>query len=309
MCFEEIIKPGGFLQILAPKKMGKTSLMMKILESASLNEYKTAILNFQELDNNFLGDLNKLLRWLCANLSLQLNLTSKVNNYWNEDLGDKTSCTLYLEKYILPSLQQPLILSIDKFNKLICFPEVKQEFIELLNLWNEKAKRNSVWEKLRISIASSHRLLNCSSGLCIEILPFSLKETESLALAYYLELNSEKLELLFKLTGGFPYLLELAFSYLKEKKNNFEELIKTSATDRGIFKYHLQEQLDALIEEPHLLTAYQQLIQDTERIKINPNIADCLYALGLIQKKQKEIKISCELYQIYFEEIFCLPVL
>jgi KaiC/GvpD/RAD55 family RecA-like ATPase len=64
--------------------MGKTLLVDKILDRASQEGYKTAILSFEEADSEVLGDYRKLLQWLCVTLGDLLELENKLVEYWDD---------------------------------------------------------------------------------------------------------------------------------------------------------------------------------------------------------------------------------
>ena len=68
----EIRKPGALVRIKAPREMGKTSLLLRILDYANQQKYHTASINLEQADQAILSDLNQFLRWLCANVSRQL---------------------------------------------------------------------------------------------------------------------------------------------------------------------------------------------------------------------------------------------
>ncbi|MEC4818990.1 MAG: AAA-like domain-containing protein, partial [Scytonema sp. PMC 1069.18] len=100
--YAEISKPGSLIRIKAPRQMGKTSLMHRILAYAKqTGGIHTVLISLQLADNHIFTSLDKFLRWLCANVSRQLNIESKLNDYWDEDIGSKVSCTLYFQEYIL----------------------------------------------------------------------------------------------------------------------------------------------------------------------------------------------------------------
>lgn len=61
--------------------MGKTSLMHRILTYAKQIGLRTVILSLQRADSAIFTSLDKFLRWLCANVSRQLNLQPKLNDY------------------------------------------------------------------------------------------------------------------------------------------------------------------------------------------------------------------------------------
>jgi len=57
-CYESILKSGALIRVKAPRQMGKSSLMMRILDHASKESYKTVSLNFQLIDGELLGNLD-----------------------------------------------------------------------------------------------------------------------------------------------------------------------------------------------------------------------------------------------------------
>lgn len=114
--YQEIRKPGALVRIKAPREMGKTSLLLRILDYAKRQGYRTVSLNLEQVDQAILSDLNQFLRWLCANTARQLQLKPKLDEYWDEDLGSKISCTSYIEDYLLESIATPLVLALDEVN-------------------------------------------------------------------------------------------------------------------------------------------------------------------------------------------------
>ncbi|HBL14640.1 MAG TPA: hypothetical protein DD379_25270, partial [Cyanobacteria bacterium UBA11162] len=60
---EEIRKPGALVRIKAPRELGKTSLMLRVLDYASRQGYHTVSLNLEQIDEVILNDLNRFLRW------------------------------------------------------------------------------------------------------------------------------------------------------------------------------------------------------------------------------------------------------
>lgn len=87
--YAQIDKPGSLIRIKAPRQMGKTSLMHRILAHAKQTGMRTVLLSLQQADSSIFTSLDKFLRWLCANVSRQLNLESKLDDYWDEDIGSK----------------------------------------------------------------------------------------------------------------------------------------------------------------------------------------------------------------------------
>lgn len=94
--YQGIKKPGALIRIKAPKEMGKTSLLLRIIDYGNRLGYNTVSLNLEQVEQSSLSNFNQFLRWFCANIAHQLQLKPMLEEYWDEDLGSKISCTLYL---------------------------------------------------------------------------------------------------------------------------------------------------------------------------------------------------------------------
>src|ERR671932_2414042 len=81
-CYEAIMKPGALIRVKAPRQMGKTSLMSRILYHASQHNHQIASLNFQSADTEFLTNLDQFLQWFCASITWELNRDDKLADYW-----------------------------------------------------------------------------------------------------------------------------------------------------------------------------------------------------------------------------------
>jgi len=64
-CNETILQPGSLLRIKAPKRMGKTWLIDRILAQATKQKYRTVNLSLLLADGSVLSSLDKFLRWFC----------------------------------------------------------------------------------------------------------------------------------------------------------------------------------------------------------------------------------------------------
>ena len=122
LAFTEIMEPGSVLRIKAPQNMGKSSLLLRILAYAKELNYQTVSLDFNQSEESLFTDLNRFLRWLCANVSHALGLDCQLDNYWDEEIGSKVSCTIYFQSYILKNTQRPIVLSFNEVNRIFEYP-------------------------------------------------------------------------------------------------------------------------------------------------------------------------------------------
>lgn len=307
-CYQELLKPGALIRIKGPRQIGKTSLMNRMLVRAIDQDYKTALLDFQQAEETVLDNLNKLLRWFCAIVTRQLKLEPKLNEYWDEDLGSKMSCTLYVQEYLLDSITQPIVLSLEEVSVLFEKPTVAQEFLTLLRSWYERSKVDPIWQKLRLVLVQSTEVyvpleINQSPfnvGLGIELEPLTSQQIQDLAQRHGLRLNTDQFAQLMQLVAGHPYLVRLTLYYLAIQKLTLDKLLKTAATDAGIYRDHLHRHLKNLQQHPQLRAAFNRVLNATESVELEQVQGFKLQSMGLVKLQGNRVKISCDLYQQYF---------
>lgn len=129
-CFQEILKPGSLIRAKAPRQMGKTSLMSRILNHAIRQGYQTASLNFQEADTEFLTSIDAFLRWFCCSITDKLNLPDRLGDYWQGVLGSKSKCTRYFERYLLPEINCAIVLGLDEVDEVFKHPQIATDFLD-----------------------------------------------------------------------------------------------------------------------------------------------------------------------------------
>ena len=313
--YEEIIKPGALIRIKAPKQMGKTSLVMRILAHAQNRGYCTVRLNLLQAEDSVISNLERLLRWFCANITLQLGLDSLLNEYWDEDLGFKVSCTTYLQGYILGQLDSPLVVALDEVNHLFEYPEVAREFLPLLRFWHEEANNVRIWQKFRLVVTHSTDIyiplsLNQSPfnvGLAISLDRFDWDRVRELAQRYGLDKTDppiplEQLKSLAEIVGGHPYLLNLAFCHLVTKDNNLQKIIAEADTETGIYRDYLRGHLAFLNKYPQLAEYYKKVVMSEKPVKLDPISAYKLESVGLVELQSNNVIPACNLYRNYFRD-------
>ncbi|MDZ8053529.1 MAG: AAA-like domain-containing protein [Aulosira sp. ZfuVER01] len=307
-CYEEIIKPGSLIHIKAPRQMGKTSFMVRVLAHAAILGYRTVSLNLLQADRAILTDLNKLLRWLCASITHKLKLKNRLDNYWDEDLGCKANCTLYFQEYLLTQIDNPLVLALDEVNEIFEYPEIAQDFLSLLRSWYEEAKDSEIWKKLRLIVINSTEVyipLNIHKspfqvGLSVQLRSFSWEQVQDLAWRHQLNISIGELAELMWLIAGHPYLLRVALYHLAQQDLTLAELMQTAASDTGIYGEYLHQLLWHLQQHPELAVAFEQVLRAKAPIELEQVQAFRLHSMGLVNIRENHVMVSCDLYQRYF---------
>ncbi len=314
LAYAEMAKPGSLICIKAPKKMGKSSLILRLLAYANNQGFRTATLDFQQADKAVFTSLDKFLRWFCANFSQELQLEPKLNDYWNGDMDSKVSCSIYFQQYLLPALETPLVLVLNKVDWIFEYQEIAGELLALVRSWHERAKEVEIWQKLHLVLVYSAEILvpiklNQSSlniGLLIKLPPFTKEQVQDLALRHGLDwTNSKNVDNLMAMVGGYPYLVRLALYHLVGKgglERDLEQLLQQAPTQTGIYHEYLRQYLLALQDEPELGNAFYEVIKATSYIKLEPALAYKLQSIGLINLEGDRCTPACELYRLYFRQ-------
>ncbi len=312
MAYAEVGKPGSLMRIKAPQQMGKTSLVYRVLSYAQQSNYHTVYISLQQADRALFGDLNRFLRWLCRNISQQLHLDACLDDYWNDDIGSKVSCTTYLQDYILTQLNGPLVLALDEVHQVFEYPALVQDFLPLLRTWHEEAAALDVWQNLRLIVAygtDSYVPLKLSqspfnTGLPLVLHGFSLEQAALLSQSYGLnetDISPADLQQILKFVGGHPHLLQLALYWLRQPGNTCAQVLAAAPTQTGIYINHLRQYWDRLQQEPALWTALQQVLRAAYgAVQLDAIAAYRLESMGLIALEGNAAKIRCPLYQAYF---------
>lgn len=313
--YAQVSKPGSLTRIKAARQMGKTSLMHRILTHAKQIGLRTVILSLQRADSAIFTSLDKFLRWLCANVSRQLNLEPKLDDYWDEDIGSKVSCTLYFQGYLLSEIDSPIVLALDEVNRIFEYPEISSDFLPLLRSWYEDAAELEIWQKLRLVVVHATEAyipldINQSPfnvGLPIKLPEFSLKQVQDLAARHGLnwvkdEKGLQNLAPLLAMVGGHPYLVRIALYNLARQEMSLKQLLQTSPTVAGIYSDHLRHHLATLQEQPQLAAALKRVVMAPQSIPIEAIAAYKLESMGLVKLEGNQAIPSCELYQLYFRE-------
>ncbi|MGF1487621.1 MAG: AAA-like domain-containing protein [Prochloraceae cyanobacterium] len=231
-----IESPGGLVKIEGLKKTGKTSLLMRTLDYADRQEYRTVCLDFHLVDREIIVNLEKLLKWLCANISFRLNLPNQVDEYWDDIFGSKTSCTLYFEEHLLKGSDRPIVLALDKVDYLFADIDVALDFFGLLRAWFDKSSHNDLWKKLRLILVYSENKLPLNAkqspfnvGNTIVLSDFNLEQIKELARKYSIIWNENEIELVMEIVGGQPYSVHrLIYDFANQSQSLRQFLLRYS---------------------------------------------------------------------------------
>ncbi|MDX2211662.1 MAG: AAA-like domain-containing protein [Oculatellaceae cyanobacterium bins.114] len=308
--YETIVKPGALIRIKAPRQMGKTSLMSRILAYADQQGCLTVPLSFQLADTAIFSELDKFLRWFCSSIGRRLRLPNRITDYWDDIFGSKDNCTTYFEEYILTQTQAPIVLGLDEVDCVFQHPEIATDFFGLLRAWHEDAKTRNLWKKLRLIVVHSTEIyipLNINQspfnvGLPIELSEFTLEQVYNLAQRHGLTWNLSHVTQLMNMVGGHPYLVRVALYQVARQELTFEQLLLTAPTEAGPYSDHLRRHLWNLEQNPGMAAAMKQTVASTKPVRLDSVQAFQLHSMGLVHLQNNEVVPRCDLYRHYFRD-------
>lgn len=307
-CYQTIVQPSALIRIKAPRQMGKTSLMARILHHGARQGYCTVPLTFQLVDKGVFANLDKFLKWFCAYVGRELHLPNQLDDYWDEIFGSKVNCKDYFEKYILPQIDSPLILGLDEIDRVFQYPDIAEDFLGLLRAWHEESKRRDIWKKLRLIVVHSTEVyipmnINQSPfnvGLPVDLPEFNSQQIQDLAARHNLNWSEAEVEKLMAIVGGHPYLVRVALYHISRSDLTLDELKETAIADAGIYSDHLRRQLWNLEEYPELAQGMREIVAVDSPVQLKAMQAFKLDSLGLVKLQGNECVPRCELYRQYF---------
>jgi class 3 adenylate cyclase len=314
LCYETILQPGALIRIKAPKQMGKTSLMARILREARTQGFKTVTLSFQLADATVFSDLARFLQWFCAIVTRNLGLPSCISEYWDDIFGSNYNCTNYFENYLLAEIENPIVLALDEVDVVFNSPKIATDFFGLLRAWYEKAKygdnRSDIWQKLRLIVVHSTEVyipLNINQspfnvGLSVEPAEFTPLQVQDLATRYGLDWETEQVQRLMALVEGNPYLVQVALHHISSEEITLEQLLETAIDETGIYSDHLRRQLWNLKQYSELMSPLMRTVMSQIPVELEPVQAFKLQSMGLIRGQGRRVMPSCELYRQYFSD-------
>ncbi len=314
VAYQEIQHPGSAISLRGPSKIGKSSLLTRILQQGAVLGYATVSIDFQSADLEHFQRFDKLWHWLCANISQQVNLPSRLAEYWQQDIGTKVNATLYLQEYVLPQLNRPLLIGFNEINRLIEYSSLAADFLSLLRFWHEKSKQVPLWQRLRLVIVHStaYPLLDTgypsqfNVGMPLELPPFTSEQVRELALRHELEWKGEfglkQAQLLWKAVGGHPYLVRLALYHLYHSQRSLADILAEATKPTGIYRNHLQGYLMDLHDYPHLTNTLYRVVTQIEPVRLDAIAAAQLERMGLVKLEGDTARLCCELYRPFFQK-------
>lgn len=309
-CYQQTNQPGYLIRIKAPRQMGKTSLLARIIDQSQSQGDSTVTLDFQLAAQQVFANSDKFLRWFCASIALALNIPNKIDEYWDlaEIVGSSMACKAYFEEYLLPTIDRPLTLGLDEVDTVFEYPEIYRDFFGLLRALHEEGKRREIWKKLQLVIVHSTEVyvpldINQSPfnvGLSIELPDFNHQQILDLAQRHQLNWGDAEVEKITTLVGGHPFLIRLTLYHVANGNVTLTQILKNATSSSSIYADYLRRQSLILEQQPELANAMKD-VTTNNNVKLSTVSRFKLHSIGLVKLQGDNVVLSCDLYRQYFQ--------
>jgi predicted nucleotide-binding protein len=309
IALETIKREGVTITIKGPRQMGKSSLLIRIMQTAREAHKCVAFLDFQLFDTLALSDADRFFRQFCIWLTDALELPDRVDEFWNVPLGNGQRCTRYVSRYLLPALDAPLVLAMDEVESIFD-TSFRSDFFGMLRAWHNGRATAPIWKQLDLALVTStepYQLienLNQSPfnvGQVIDLADFTARQIADLNQRHGQSLSADEQRRLIELIGGHPYLVRRALYLSASQQITVATLFGQAADDRGPFGDHLRYHLFRIHDKKDLVQGLLQIIR--HHTCPNEAIFWKLRGAGLVSREPTGAVLPRnKLYEEYFKE-------
>ncbi len=301
-----IAQQGVTTIIKAPRQMGKSSLLIRMMQAAQDAGKRVAFLDFQLFEKSTLNDPDCFYRQFCSAITDALDLDDLTDEYWRLPLGNSRRCLKYLGRYVLEKLNAPLLLAMDEVDNLFgaCF---RNDFFGMLRSWHNRRATSTIWKELDLALVIStepYLLVEdltqspFNVGEVIVLEDFTPDQVADLNRRHGSPLSQAGLDDLAAMLQGHPYLTRRALYLIASGRSTLDTLLERAPNDRGPFGDHLRYHLFQLHGHDDLIEGMYQVIRHQRCA--DPEIFWRLRCAGLVRRDDSRVKPRCKLYADYF---------
>ncbi|BDM78829.1 AAA-like domain-containing protein [Acaryochloris marina] len=306
-----IQRQGVTVTIKGPRQMGKSSLLLKTVDQAIQADKRVAYIDFQLFDDAALGDADRFYQQFCLTITEQLELPNRIEDFWQDELGNNQRCTRYMQTYVLRELKHPFVLAMDEVDRIFD-RKFRSDFFSMLRNWHNNRglplPAMKVWKQFDLVLVTAtepyHLIADLHQspfnvGEVISLKDFTAEQVADLNQRHGSPLTTEQEQALFALLNGHPYLVRKALYLVASGQKSIDQVLAKADRDEGPFGDHLRYHLFRIYDRPELVQGMLGAVQwnrcEDERI------VRLLCAAGLIRQEGKAELPRCQLYGDYFK--------
>jgi hypothetical protein len=302
---QEVSRPGRTITISGPRQVGKTSLLIRGVQTAvRAHNARAVYVDLQAVSQASLQSNSQFLQefagWIVDELELD---SAAVSRAWQSQLGAGRKLTKLMERYVLPAVGGPLVLALDEVDRLLPAP-FHSEVFGLLRSWHNLRSRSELWQGLSLLMAIStepYLLIDdlqqspFNVGLMLYLADFDQAQVAELNRRYGSPLSPDDVSSLMALLDGHPYLTRVALYTLLRNGLTMAELSALATSERGPFFAHLRYLQHLLAGEPALGRAIGDVVATGHCH--DDGLCYRLLKAGVIKQEGAAVRCRCQLYR------------
>ena len=246
-----LCRSGQFTYILAPRQIGKSSLMLKTAHQLGREAVRVV-----KLDLTRVGTQLEAEKWyygLLYEIRKQLGLACNLRQWWQErvSLGQIQRLTLFFEEVVLTEVAEPVVIFVDEIDTTLSLDFADDFYAAVRSLYLERADRPALARLcfVLIGVATPGELIRDARrtpfniGQRVEMTDFTLKEALPLLKGLSLPPPQARqmLEWVLDWTGGHPYLTQRLCQLVADATNEAEPNWTRTRLDRLVQSAFLGE--------------------------------------------------------------------
>jgi hypothetical protein len=303
-------RQGVTIVIKGPRQMGKSSLLMRVIQAALEAGREVVYLDLQQFDQEVLAEADRFYPQFCQAIAEQLGLADGTAEAWAAGGGNNQLATRYVQNQVLKTLNRPLLLAMDEVDRLFEV-EYRSDFFAMLRGWhNNRASPLPLlrpWKQLDLALVTAtepyHLIANLNQspfnvGEVIQLIDFSAEQVADLNQRHGAPLAPGPLAQLMELLHGHPYLVRRALYLVAGHQMPVERLLEQAASDYGPFGDHLRYHLFRIVDHQALRACLRQVIRSNRCD--DEKTSRLLIAAGLARQEGSAVLPRCPLYATYF---------
>jgi WD40 repeat protein len=336
----EALKAGEFCYILNSRQMGKSSLLVRVMNQLQAEDFSCATLDMTQIGSENIT-VEQWYKGLVADLCRRFKLLRKFNlkTWWEaEEEVSLLQRLSYFIDYLLKVefSQQKIVILVDEIDSILSLKFPVDDFFAFIRFCYNQRAIDTDYNRLTFAIfgvATPSDLIQDKNrtpfniGKAIELHGFKFEEAQSLVkgLANYIENAPEILKEILKWTDGQPFLTQkicdLVQKASQEMPNNrltippgmagfwIESLVQTKIIQKWESQdepEHLRTIRDRLNynlqRKGRLLGIYQKILQGLEVIVNDSREHSELILSGLVVKYQGYLQVKNQIYAKVFNQ-------
>jgi hypothetical protein len=310
--------------VLAPRQMGKTSLVVRTAARLQKRGVACVLLTLYEADITAEQWYLRLL----AEIAEQLGLRTDPDLWWRQhtkDRGPSQRFRLFLETVLLAEVSQPVVIFIDEIDLTIGLSFTDEFFSTIRSLYEERPRKPALKRIsfVLIGVASPSELIHdplhtpFNIGHPVEMTDFTLAEADQLAQGFIetapLDQARRVLEHILHWTHGHPYLTQRLCRALLAEATDWNEsgvaalVQRTFLSQQGADDPNLHEvrrMVTRRAADPYeTLSTYQDILRG-KRVADEPlsPVKALLKLSGLVQATDSRLVVRNRIYRSVFDE-------